>query len=254
MLSRKSRRSLLAFILCLWPAALGRGEDPAASPAPPQNALRIKNLRVGKILYLGNSITRHPLAPQLGWHGDWGMAASAPENDYVHRLTQKIADAAGGRPEIMARNIADFERQHATYHIAAELKKELAFEPDVVIIAIGENVPALTSDEAKATFRAALDKLLAEINSHGRPELFVRSSFWADQAKDAILQAACQQAGGTFVDIGRLGKDEANFARSERKFENDGVAGHPGDQGMLAIADALWAAIEARSQAAQPVK
>lgn len=47
-----------------------------------------------------------------------------------------------------------------------------------------------------------------------------------------------------FVDNSRLGSDEANFARSERKIDHEGVAGHPGDKGMKAIADTLWAAIE----------
>jgi hypothetical protein len=52
--------------------------------------------------------------------------------------------------------------------------------------------------------------------------------------------------GGTFVDISRLGSDTKNYARSERKFSHDGVAGHPGDAGMAAIAEAIWKAVQLR--------
>ena len=59
-----------------------------------------------------------------------------------------------------------------------------------------------------------------------------------------MLKEACAAVGGVFVDISTLGKDEANYARSERKFEHEGVARHPGDRGMQAIATAIVAAME----------
>jgi len=71
----------------------------------------------------------------------------------------------------------------------------------------------------------------------------VRSCFWPNKAKDQILKKACQAVGGIFVDIGDLSKDERHYARSERKFAHRGVAAHPGDRGMQAIADAILGAI-----------
>ncbi len=61
-------------------------------------------------------------------------------------LAAEIGKAAGGKPQIMARNIADFERGHPDYDIAAGMKDELALKPDVVIVAIGENVRSFPTD------------------------------------------------------------------------------------------------------------
>ena len=43
-----------------------------------------------------------------------------------------------------------------------------------------------------------------------------------------------------------LGNDPANQARAERKFSHDGVAAHPGDKGMRALADAILNALRRR--------
>jgi hypothetical protein len=204
------------------------------------------NVHVERVLFLGNSITRHGAAPNIGWNGDWGMAASALEKDYVHLVAAGLAGLAGKKPEVKLANVADFERNLATYDIAATLKTEFTFKPTLVIVALGENVPPLNNDEAKAQFKSSLGKLLDAAKASGaKPTLIVRSCFWADKAKDEILQQACTAAGGTFVDIGALGKDESNYARAERKFEHAGVAAHPGDKGMAAIADAILKALQA---------
>jgi len=198
-------------------------------------------IQVDRILFLGNSITRHGPAPKIGWTGDWGMAATALEKDFVHLVTAGLADR---KPEIRLKNIADFERNLATYDVEAQLKAELDFKPTLVILAIGENVAALQTDEAKALFKTSLQKLLGALKAAGKPSILVRSCFWEDKTKDAILREACAAAGGTFVDIAALGKDESNYARAERKIEHAGVAAHPGDKGMKAIADAILAALK----------
>lgn len=67
----------------------------------------------------------------------------------------------------------------------------------------------------------------------------MRSSFWANPAKDKAFAFARVSVGGIYVDVSALGKVEANYARAEREFKHAGVANHPGDKGMAAIADAI---------------
>jgi hypothetical protein len=196
-----------------------------------------------RLLFVGNSITRHGPSAKVAWTGNWGMAASAESKDYVHLVVDAVAKKRGVKPEFLVANVADLERNNVAVDAAAKLKTEMAFQADTVVVAIGENVPALKTAETKTQFKEAVVKLLTLLKRDGQATVYVRSCFWADATKDAILKEACDSAGGVFVDISTLGKDEANYARSERKFEHEGVARHPGDRGMQAIADAIFAAM-----------
>lgn len=219
---------------------IGLYQDECRASWPVKHQVRsVNTLKIHKILFLGNSITRHAPSPAIGWLGDWGMAASAEEKDFVHLITGSLSKTAGTAPEIMVKNIAEFERQYATYDVDGKMKEIFEFDADLIIVAIGENVPNLDSDDAKVQFKNSLMKLLNGLKTDHHPVIIVRSCFWPNQAKDLILKQACQEVGGMFVDIGHLGKDESNYARSERKFTHSGVAAHPGDKGMQAIASAI---------------
>jgi hypothetical protein len=208
------------------------------------SSLHVGKLPVNRILFLGNSITLHGPLESIGWTGNWGMAASEQSKDYVHLLTKQIAEAAQGSPETMVRNIADFERNYSAYDVPGTLREAINFNADLIIVAIGENVGQLKTDNDQAAFSEAVKKLLVELKGDNNPTILLRSTFWSDAGKNAALKTACTATDVQFVDLGGLDADEANFARSERKIEHAGVAGHPGDRGMRAIADALWIAIK----------
>jgi hypothetical protein len=99
------------------------------------------------------------------------MAASAAEKDYVHLVTAHIAKAAGAPPQTMVKNIADFERSHTTYDIKKELAAELNFNPQIIIVAIGENVATLSTDGAQAAYAKAFAELLAALQATGQPSV-----------------------------------------------------------------------------------
>ncbi len=210
-------------------------------------AAKTSVIRKDKILFLGNSITLHGVAEAIGWTGNWGMAAGAAEKDYVHLVVQAFSKPVTGgipAPKFMVQNIADFERECATYPVEEKLREFINFKPDLLILAIGENVPELSTPESETQFHNSVVALLKAFQKGGNPTIIVRSSFWPVPNKDTILKQAADDAGAIFVDISDLSKDEANYARSERQIAHTGVAAHPGDRGMKAIADAIVNAVK----------
>ena len=206
----------------------------------------VKPSAIRRILFLGNSITLHGPKADIGWTGNWGMAASSEDKDYVHLVTSALAQHTGSTPQIMVRNIADFERNYATYDVAGQMKDLFAFDPDLVVLAIGENVPALGSEDAKAQFKAGVMKIL-QMRPGETPSAGGGAQLFLGRCRQGpVLRQACQEADGIFVDAGPLGREAANVARSERSFTHDGVAGHPGDKGMKALADAIVQSVLAR--------
>ncbi len=203
----------------------------------------VESAAIRRILFLGNSITLHGPNAEIGWAGNWGMAASSEDKDYVHLVTSAVAKHTGITPQIRVQNIADFERNYATYDVDGQMKELFAFDPDLVVLAIGENVPALTSPESQTQFKQGVTKILQCALAKRHPLVVVRSCFWPDAAKDQMLRQACEEADARFVDAAPLGADPANAARSERAFQHEGVAGHPGDRGMKALADAIVQAV-----------
>lgn len=221
----------------------GGGVYQQISVFPVVSEPEVRPSAIRRILFFGNSITLHGPKADIGWTGNWGMAASSEAKDYVHLVTSALAEHTGSEPQIMVVNIAEFERNYATYDVDLKLKAAFAFDPDLVILAIGENVPALETEDAKAQFKAGVMSILRCVLARRRPMVVVRSCFWANAAKDEVLSQACNEAGGIFVDAGPLGQDAANRASSERSFAHAGVAGHPGDKGMKALADAIVQAV-----------
>ncbi len=200
--------------------------------------------KLQKILFVGNSITSHGPKADIDWHGNWGMAATSLDRDYVHVVTKALATKQGATPEIMVKNVADFERNHVGYDIVGKYADAAAFKADLVILCIGENVAALKTPEAQAKYQEQVTALLKTLKTNPKAAIIVRSSFWPSEAKDSAMRKACETVGGTFVDISALSKDERNYARSERPYKHAGVANHPGDRGMAAIAEEIVKAVK----------
>ena len=244
-------KAMVTMAAILMAATLTHGQDSDAKRMQseemnPGSALGSRE-RTGdgtfKILIYGNSIALHGPAPKIGWERNWGMAASAREKDFAHLVVADLEKRRGERADYRIRNLAALERNFtANLSDYPDLAADVAWAPDYVVIAIGENVANLTPEttDAYTRFLVSLAKPLVECAAH--PQVIMRSPFWRNDVKAACTAKAAEEVGATYVDAGFLGADKANTAAG--LFEHQGVANHPGDLGMRRLADLILAAIK----------
>lgn len=191
-----------------------------------------------KVLFIGNSITFHAPAPDVGWTGARGMASSEDVKDYVHIVTRGIEEKTGRTAEVKAVNVANsFERAYRNpdYDVIRGLA---AFQPDYLVFAFGENVPPFSGDDDRLAFRASLEKLFSHfIYGRMQPNCVVRGTFWPNDTVDSELRHAASDYSFSFVKCSDLFADESMSATG--LFSDAWVAAHPGDKGMAAIADRI---------------
>ncbi|GEM_PF-1277812 len=196
------------------------------------------------ILFMGNSITLNLPAPEAGWSGNWGMAASAPDKDYVHQTIAllkaqgmeadgRIADkdfcepCDGGIDE-QAHNMAQVRRLHPRY----------------VIVQLSEHSFDIELRSGKMTRQ--YQSLLQGLRDEGVPHVYCLGA-WNEKSPAAPHGVAIREALSDFpqyrfLDISSVAQDTLNYGDTT-VFKNVYVAWHPGDKGMRGLAGIISDAI-----------
>lgn len=191
-----------------------------------------------RVMFVGNSITLHGVKPDIGWNNEWGMAASARENDYVHRLMAEIRKTDPDAAFCICQ-VADWERRYrdgkSTY---ARYENARKFQTDLIITRLIENCPH--SDFDFVRFRAELHDLLLYLNPTRRARILLTTGFWKHPGDQAIREYALAHQ-LPCVELGDLG--EQDDMKAIGRFEHQGVANHPGDLGMEKIAERIFEAL-----------
>lgn len=184
-----------------------------------------------RILILGNSITLHGPSPEIGWTGDWGMAATSASRDYAHVVAAHIPDAA-----VEIRNISTLETNPELFALHS-LDSSLSKAPDLVIVELGDNA------RDASTFRTAYQALIGRISAAQPSKILCTTTWWGNGTIDTVIRGGCGGSTARVVEIGDLYADSLNRAGSERSSLDSGVAIHPGDRGMSQLADAILRAL-----------
>jgi len=189
------------------------------------------NHKIKNVLILGNSIVAHPIAPDLGWYGDWGMAASVRDSDFVHILINNLHNRDNSIA-IRYDNISSFETNFDTYDLSQLASYKNA---DMIIIKISENV---NSQKAIAdNFIFYYDRLIRYLATDSTDKIIV-NGFWPSPVND-IIKAYASKNNYPFVTLPDLYSDDVTNS-AKGLFQNEGVANHPSDKGMRNIALRIW--------------
>ena len=184
-----------------------------------------------RILVVGNSITRHGPNAEIGWgNRDWGMAASAPEKDFVH-LLYSMLQSDGQDIFMRVSQCAEWERNFRDETILSNYDEDRAFNADIVVFRLGENV----AKDNKPFFQNGMRKFVEHICPNGT--VLFTTCFWENPIIDDAIEQIANERGEICIDCG-FSVDEATMAIGE--FEHKGVAHHPSDAGMEKIAKAIF--------------
>ncbi len=189
-----------------------------------------------KVLFVGNSITRHAPKPSIGWEHDWGMAASAKEKDYVHLVVKGLKERYGTIDYCIAQ-MADWECQYTnTEEILNEYYQPAReFGADIVIIRICENIKAEMHEEVSC--KPYFDQMIRFMVTDATKQVIVTDSFWRKDSIEQVILEIIEERGYTYCKLKGLELDERTMAFG--LFEHQGVAAHPGDYGMACIAERI---------------
>lgn len=193
-----------------------------------------------KVVFLGNSINGTP--PSKRWDGDWGMTASWPCRDYVAQTVKGLEDLCGRRVDWRRRNLSQWERNLETWDIHEKLADLVAFNPDIVVIALGENVPSLKTEADQTLYREKLAEL-ARLFKDAGANIVIRSTFFRRAHNREICEAVVRETGAAYADLNGCGSDDPSLC-ALGSTNDDAVAGHPGDKGMAKIAEVVINAIQ----------
>ena len=192
-----------------------------------------------RFMFLGNSITKHAPKEEIGWYGNYGMAASCEENDYVHVMMRAIQKKHPNAAFCITQGWK-WEAQFWDDSTYDNFTTARAFAPDVLFFRIGDNVRYERLDEGHDLVAGTEDYL--KFLCAPQTRVIYSTCFWTRKPVDDKFREVAKRVGKPIVELGDLGDDPK--MRAAGLFEHAGVAWHPGDEGMRNLAERLLAAWE----------
>jgi hypothetical protein len=213
-----------------------------------------------RILFVGDSITRHGTNPEvlakLKWDHISGMAASEESKDFAHLLAYRIQEVLPDRKvELYFDGYGNGSIGNSP-NVAEKVAPLRGLKPNLVVIQLGEHDgPEEGIELFKEKYQdlvSAFDDLvprpLVLCSGPWSPSLNGQSGYggWSGEIQ-AAMQQICLKKEIPFASVQDLAEDSSCRGWGE----NPGVQWHPNDKGQAGYAEKLWKAfqVSAASQA-----
>ena len=205
---------------------------------------------VFKYFAIGNSFTNHPI--NNAWWGNYGMAASCRENDYVHQFESQIKPYfdSVGTEAVYYRDWEWASGGGGRIATLSQLDDYLQPDLDLVTIFLGENV--LDRSWLESDYQNLVNYVKYKSPN---AKIIMVGMFWQDEEIDQMKRNVCVASGIPFVDLHEIMNNEYYRANvDDFVMEDDGnlhqisegdvfaplVAAHLNDRGMKYLSDKLF--------------
>lgn len=219
------------------------------SDAKERNAEKPKDPNAYRILFIGDSITRHgtskSIVAKLKWDRTAGMAASAEAKDYAHLFGDMVKDALAGKKPVETYFHTSGGGGSAAQRLST-IAEALPVKPHLVVIQLGEHEK---KEAGEAPFRESYRKLLSAFDGESPKPLILCAGVWNPNGKgqkssysdwparvETIMKEECEAKGIPFASVEKYALDPACSGAGE----TPGVQWHPNDQGHKGYADELF--------------
>jgi hypothetical protein len=216
-----------------------------------------------RILFIGDSITRHQAdsntIAHLGWDHVAGMAASDESKDYAHLLGRRIQATLPDRKVELYFDKYGNMSIGDTPSVAEKIEPMKPLMPNLVVIQLGEHE---SSKIGMDVFREKYEELVTAFDHWNPHPIVITTGPWAppkdgissyeDDGHAAQLQRIMSEVSAhhriPFVSVQDLAEDPACRGWGQ----NPGVQWHPNDKGQAGYADKLWAAYQESASGGAP--
>ena len=210
---------------------------------PGENQIRNRGLvrfegngTVGGLLCVGSSYAWHgPNEAELGWSGDWGMAASAREKDVVHLLWKELRKTKPDAPLCIVQ-CAGWERNYTgdVEYLERNYAAVKNFRPDWIcfITTVGNAQKDFARQHPLGAHFDVMADWFRQTNPSAR---VVLSSTGRIADHRAAIRDYGRRTGIPVVDHDFLDEEGSGY-RALGRFRHPGVAWHPSDRGFAEMA------------------
>ncbi|MCM8530880.1 MAG: SGNH/GDSL hydrolase family protein [Lentisphaeraceae bacterium] len=198
-----------------------------------------------RILFIGDSITRHGFSKKtirlMGWGHTAGMAATKEENDYAHLLTAKIQKTMPTK--IVHPYFHNKGGSGAIMHRLSVIDSFESYEPHLVVVQLGEHEK---EHNGVSLLKKNYIDLLQSIQKWSSKPLIICTGVWSISKPPAYtnwsrkvedsMKSTCDELSIPFASVEKYALDPTCSGWGT----HSGVKWHPNDKGMLGYATEIF--------------